>query len=186
MPLTTYTAGEVLTAASLNNNFTFAAANGMTLVSATTIGTTVSSVTVSSAFSSTYDNYAIMVAGGVSSVSTSIRMTLGATATGYYSGGIFNTFASATTTAQNQSNTAFWTVGSATAKSLSSNIILFSPNLTKETIFDANNVALVTNGDTTRSGGFLDNTTAYTAFTLTANSGTFTGGTIYVYGYAKA
>jgi hypothetical protein len=27
MPLTTYTAGEVLTAASLNDNFTFAAAN---------------------------------------------------------------------------------------------------------------------------------------------------------------
>jgi len=185
MPLTTYTPGQVLDAASLNANLVFAAATGVTLVSATTIGTTVSSVTVSSAFSSTYDNYLIMVAGGVASVSTSIRMTLGATATGYYSGGIYNTFASATVTAQSQSNAAFWSVGSGTANSLSSNIILFSPNLAKATLFDASNVAVLTNGDTTRIGGFLDNTTSYTAFTLTATSGTFTGGTIYVYGYAK-
>ena len=53
MPLTTYTAGEVLTAASLNANFSFAAASGLTLISTTTIGTTVSSVTVSNAFSAT-------------------------------------------------------------------------------------------------------------------------------------
>jgi hypothetical protein len=70
MPLTTYTAGEVLTAASLNDNFTFAAANppgGLTLISTTTIGTTVSSITVSGAFSATYDNYKIVVSGGTGS-----------------------------------------------------------------------------------------------------------------------
>jgi len=38
MPLTTYTAGEVLTATSLNDNFSFAASSGgMTLISTTTL-----------------------------------------------------------------------------------------------------------------------------------------------------
>jgi hypothetical protein len=47
MPLTTYTAGEVLTASSLNANFSFAAGAGsLTLVKAQTIGSAVASVTV--------------------------------------------------------------------------------------------------------------------------------------------
>ena len=36
------------------------------------------------------------------------------------------------------------------------------------------------------SASCLDNTTSYTAFKLTPNSGTFTGGTITVYGFRKA
>jgi hypothetical protein len=89
MPLTTYTAGEVLTAASLNDNFTFAAANppgGLTLITAQTIGSGVATVTVSSVFSATYENYKIIMSGGVSSATSSIRFQLGATTTGYYAG----------------------------------------------------------------------------------------------------
>jgi hypothetical protein len=47
------------------------------------------------------------------------------------------------------------------------------------------------NADTSSAGGarwnngYLNNTTSYTAFTLTY-SGTITGGTVYVYGYRKA
>jgi hypothetical protein len=41
--------------------------SGMTLISTTTIGTAVSSVNVTSAFSTTYDNYKIMISGGVAS-----------------------------------------------------------------------------------------------------------------------
>ena len=68
MPLTTYTAGEVLTAASLNANFSFVASSGgLVLVKTQTIGTTVSSVEVTGAFSSTYDNYKIIVSGGAGS-----------------------------------------------------------------------------------------------------------------------
>ena len=159
---------------------------GLVLVSATTIGTTVSSVTVSSAFSATYDNYFINIGGGISSASTSLRMTLGATATGYYAGGLYNTFASATTTATNQSNTAFWTVGAGSANSLSASINLTNPNLAKVTLFSANFMAAVTNGDFNIAGGFLNDTTAYTAFTITPTSGTLTGGTIRVYGYTNS
>ena len=189
MPLTTYTAGEVLTAASLNANLSFAAsspAGGLTLISATTIGTTVTSVTVSSAFSSTYDNYLITLAGGVASGSSSLRMVLGATGTGYYSGGIYNVFSSATTTATNQNNAAFWNIGAGVSTSLSFNTFLFSPNLAKRTLFETSYMAAISGGDYGRSGGFLDDATAYTAFTLSIPTGTMTGGTIYVYGFAKS
>jgi hypothetical protein len=36
------------------------------------------------------------------------------------------------------------------------------------------------------TGGFLNNTTSYTAFTFTPSSGTLTGGTIRVYGYRNS
>jgi hypothetical protein len=61
--------------------------SGMTLISTTTIGTTVSSVNVTSAFSTTYDNYKIIVSGGVSSSTPTFSLKLGSTATGYYSAG---------------------------------------------------------------------------------------------------
>jgi hypothetical protein len=61
--------------------------SGMTLISTTTIGTTVSSVNVTSAFSATYDNYKIMISDGVASTTVVLSIKLGATATGYYSAG---------------------------------------------------------------------------------------------------
>jgi hypothetical protein len=36
------------------------------------------------------------------------------------------------------------------------------------------------------TGGFLNDSTSYTGFTIIAETGTLTGGTIAVYGYAKA
>ena len=61
MPLTTYTAGEVLTAASLNANLVFAAANpvgGLSLISKTSF-TTTATWTLDNIFTTTYDNYRI-------------------------------------------------------------------------------------------------------------------------------
>ena len=55
---------------------------GLVLVKAQTIGSAVSSVEVTGAFSSTYDNYLITLEGGVASTNVGLRLTLGATATG--------------------------------------------------------------------------------------------------------
>jgi hypothetical protein len=41
---------------------------------------------------------------------------------------------------------------------------------------------MTTDGESQQGGGFLNDSTAYTAFTFTANTGTWTGGTIRVYG----
>jgi hypothetical protein len=65
MPLTTYISGEVLTAASLNANLVFAAANppasnaGLVCVKAETAFSAATSVTADSVFTSTYTNYLI-------------------------------------------------------------------------------------------------------------------------------
>ena len=56
MAIKTFTTGEVLTAADTN---TYLANSGLVYVKSQTIGSAVSSVNVTSAFSSTYDNYVI-------------------------------------------------------------------------------------------------------------------------------
>lgn len=191
MPLTTYTAGEVLTAASLNANLSFAAsspASGLTLISTTTIGTTVSSVTVSSAFSSTYDNYKIILTGGVASTSGAGRLSLGATTTGYYGFYVVGAYTSTTVTGENNSNTTagFEDCFFGSTNSLIMNLDLFSPNLAKTTQANWTGANSGTTSSWVVGGGFLNDTTQYTAFTLTPFSGTLTGGTIRVYGYANS
>ena len=62
MPLTTYTAGQVLTASSLNNNLSFAAsAGGLVCVKAETAFSAVASVTADNVFTSAYTNYKIIM-----------------------------------------------------------------------------------------------------------------------------
>jgi len=160
-------------------------ASGLTLISSTTIGTTVSSVTVSSAFSATYDNYKIIVSGGTSSANTYLKMTLGATVTGYYFGELYRTYGGVSG-ADNLSNGAYWLVGGAKSNGLISNIEIQNPFLSARTSYTGNECNLLTTGEVSFVGGFLDNATSYTAFTLTPNTGTITGGTIRVYGYANS
>ena len=62
MPLTTYTAGEVLTAASLNANFSFAASGaGLTFITGTTFTTATSVSLPDNTFTSTYQNYKLFL-----------------------------------------------------------------------------------------------------------------------------
>lgn len=161
-----------------------ASASALTLISATTIGSAVSSVTVSSAFSATYDNYQIFVNGGVASGNCDLKFTLGATVTGYYSQGIYASY-NATVAGDGAANTSSFNYGGGgSTDSLFANLIVRSPYLSQRTYMSA-----PLNSSTTVAGfasGLLNNTTSYTAFTFTPNAGTLTGGTIYVYGYAKS
>ena len=161
-------------------------APGLVLISSTTIGSAVASVTVSDAFSATYDNYKIVVSGGVGSTNGNLNLTLGATATGYYYAGVLLAYNSATVNSDNAQNAAFWVnAARASTNSINGNIELFGPNLAKNTHVQYG----ASRSDTTSSinfqSGYVANTTQYTAFTLTLSSGTVTGGTISVYGYAK-
>ncbi|MGA1073375.1 MAG: hypothetical protein ACO3S3_12000, partial [Pseudohongiellaceae bacterium] len=162
-------------------------ASGLTLISATTIGTTVASVTVSSAFSATYDNYLITVSGGVASTNNSLVLTLGATVTGYYYSGSSIAYSATTYTGTNGQNAANWgdSVRGST-NSLNGQIFLYGPNLAKNTHFSSIGTRSDTGGGTNMLQGYLANTTQYTAFTLTTNTGTVTGGTIRVYGLANS
>ena len=66
-----YSPGDVLTAADLNES------SGLVLVKTQTVGSGVSSVTVTGAFSATFDNYLITDNGGTQSVDTALMFFFG-------------------------------------------------------------------------------------------------------------
>jgi hypothetical protein len=165
-----------------------ASASGLTLVKAQTIGTTVSSVNVTSAFSSTYDNYRIIISGGVVNGSDAqLNLKLGSTATGYYTLQIYGNYSGNTLTGGGQSNgTSFAAAGGATAGSITATIDLQNPNAAKNTHYASNYAQSNTAAGPAWVLGYLANTTQYTDFTITPSTGTLTGGTIRVYGYQNS
>lgn len=184
MAVKTFTTGEVLTAADTN---TYLNNGGLVYVKSQTIGTAVSSVTVSSAFSADFDNYKIVINGGAASASPSLSLTLGSTATGYYVSGLFVQFGTTAVTGLNVSNGTAWTnMGRAAANGIASAFDLYDPFNARRTGVTTLTTDYLTAGYFITQGGFLDNATSYTAFTITPASGTLTGGTITVYGYRKA
>ena len=156
---------------------------GLILISNTTIGSAVASVTVSSAFSSTYDNYRIILSGGVASTDTGLNMTLGATATGYYWSYTGRSWAGGAATGQGANSTSFASIASSSTTASHMIIDVCSPFLSKNTVVAGMNIYASTSGGQYEYGGVLSNTTSYTAFTLTTQAGTLTGGTIQVFGY---
>jgi hypothetical protein len=175
MTYPSFTAGEVLRAQDMN-------AVGLWLVKTQTVGTGVSSVTVTGAFSADYDNYKIVYTGGVGSTNIVISLRIGAATTGYYSQTIYATYAGTGPLANVPDNNANqWTyVGRGTTNSTYMSTELFQPFLTSRTFFNTFGISTT---DMTATAGFLDNTTSYTAFTFFPISGTMTGGTVRVYGY---
>ena len=156
---------------------------GLELVSATTIGTTVSSVTVTGAFSSTYDNYYIAISGGVgSSTSAQLSLTFGSTTANYEYGYVIA--ANASVTGVGSSSASSIPVGEVNQDSLQLSIVVINPNLVKNTyVGNGFGYSKANNNNRLGFGGVLKDTTQYTAFTLTPSAGTLTGGTIRVYGY---
>ena len=184
MAITTYTAGEVLTAASLNNNF---ASGGLQLIKTQTIGTTVAAITVTGAFSATYDNYLITVNGGVASGDGSMTLILGSTTANYRYSAIYQDYSAATVTGLSSNSASNW-LGVAQNSTSTNNgqIFLSDPFAAKNTTATWSGIRTNSNGQTLQGRGALADTTSYTAFTLTTSSGTVTGGTIRVYGYVNS
>lgn len=177
-----YTSAQVVQAVPTGIN------SALVLISSTTIGSAVSSVTVSNAFSSTYDNYKIIVSGGVASTSGAGRLSLGSTTTGYYGFYVVGSYSATTVTGENNNNTTagFEDCFFGSTNSLIMNLDLFAPNLAKTTHANWTCANANTASSWLVGGGFLNDTTQYTAFTLTPSSGTLTGGTIRVYGYTNS
>jgi hypothetical protein len=149
---------------------------------AVTIGTAVSSVTVSGAFSSTYDNYKIIISGGAASANDlALSLRLGSNANGCYGNLIFANYLSGAVTSIGNNNTASWNyAGSGDTTSLNANIELNGPFLTEKKMITSNFY------DGNNAGSFRGQstfTTSHTDFTIALNTGTLTGGTIRIYGY---
>lgn len=161
-------------------------APGLALIKTQTIGTAVSSVTVTNAFSSTYDNYKIIINGGVGSTTSSISIQIGAAATAYYGGLAQVPYSTGTVGGLADNNaTKFTYCGYMTPTILSSNVEILAPYLSKPTNISTTYAAQSTTGSVASYAGFLNNSTSYTDLTVLPITGNMTGGTIYVYGYRK-
>jgi hypothetical protein len=184
MAVKTFTTGEVLTAADTN---TYLNNGGLVYVKSQTIGSGVSTVTVSDAFSSTYDNYRIVINDGVASTNVLLRLQIGSINTGYY-GGFFGTnYSTSAFVGQNDNNaTLFNYVGSGGASYLAAFVDVQNPFLTKRKYISATHVYLNASNGYGAYVGETTGTTSSTSFVISPNTGTLTGGTITVYGYRKA
>jgi hypothetical protein len=156
---------------------------GLRLVKKQTIGTGVSSVNVTSAFSATYQAYKIIIAGGAGSANQAISLKMGSAANGHDSALIYVAYAGSAVLTDTYSNSATWPLaGYSTASALAMNVDVVNPFLTGITRFYT---SFNDNSNTGAYSGRQSGTTSFTDFTV-AVAGTMTGGTIYVYGYGAS
>jgi hypothetical protein len=191
MAVKTFTTGEVLTAADTN---TYLANAGLDYVKSQTIGSAVSTVTVSSAFASTWNAYRIVLNNVTMSSNTSgttmwLKMHDG---TNPVSSNYVYAFTridiaaatSAAITANLGINGIF--IGRGTGDKFGTSVDVLMPNLATHTLFPDLSGLNVSTGYIYKGAGMHQSSTAYTAFQIYPDSGTLTGGTITVYGYRLA
>ena len=161
-------------------------ASGLTLVKTQTVGTSVTSVTVNDAFSTTYENYLITYTGGSNAANTAdIQIKFGAATSNYKYVGIYMQTTSSTVNSYATNSSGAITVGGMSGNGAASFIYVMNPYETKRT-------AVIAHTSTTHSDmfwqdykGFLDNATSYTSFIISSGNA-MTGGVIRVYGYQNS
>jgi hypothetical protein len=186
MAIKTFTTGEVLTAADTN---TYLANSGLVLIKSQTITGSVASVTVTGAFSSTYDNYYVTLTGGTMSGAAAIGCQLGPTSvsgynTGYYAG-ISRVKANAVQDNLGTSNGSNWnyiTVGDTTGLTIAMKI--YEPFLASRTRYFGEFLDPRTTDSWGSGGGVHTTASSFTDF-LFAGGANIVGGTITVYGFRK-
>ena len=188
MAIKTFTTGEVLTASDTN---TYLANSGLVYVTSATVGSAVSTVNITSCFSSTYENYMISFSGitstGGNGGTVNYKLLSGSTASStlYYG----NTFYIVTAAAGTMANAPFSNGPNGEAMSISTSTTnagvfqLQSPYLaqyTRSQHMSADNNYVRWNSMVHQSA------TSYDGIQFLPSAGTITGGTITVYGYRKA
>jgi hypothetical protein len=95
---------------------------------------------------------------------------------------IYATYNNTVLAAGVSNGTKFTYAGNGYSGGLAMSAFVGAPNLAKTTTVGA---PVLGDGFGGNFNGTLQNSTQYTAFTVTSSNGTMTGGTVYVYGYAK-
>jgi len=139
---------------------------------------------VTGAFSATYDNYQIIISGGVASGAAQMNFRCGTTATGYEFGAVGGGAAATAFAFGNVSATSI-SVAEVDTNSLRASFDVLDPFNAKYTSVLGGVGYSISNQNMRSYCGVLKDTTSYTSFTILPSSGTLTGGTIYVYGYNK-
>lgn len=183
MAIKTFTTGEVLTASDTN---TYLANAGLVYVTSTTIGSGVSSVTVSNCFSATYDHYLIQIVGTKAGAQVGTAFQLSGITTGYDFQGFYMAKGSSSIIGFHTSNTSTWDFGATDTNASLHEMVVMNPNIAVAKTCVVRNSA---SGGTTlgvQVFGQNASTSTATGFVFSVGSSTLTGGTIFVYGYRKA
>ena len=187
MPLTTYTAGEVLTASSLNANLSYlnSKGSGLVCVKAETAFSAATTVTADAVFTSTYTNYLINIiytATSPGDVFLKLRASGTSASTNYNQSYI--AWATSSSVAQSLAQTSFLLGDDGVATS-SVQLTLFGPQLAAATAIQSNGVRNLATNDP-RGQIVVGNHSTATAYDgleiLTANGMT---GSYTIYGYSK-
>lgn len=157
---------------------------GLVLIKTQTIGSGVTSVTVTDAFSSAYDNYSITVSGGVAASSEYLYLQLGSATSNYRFSYVYGNLGSTLGTAGTVAGSYFQYVGWANTSMLSADIFIGNPFATKMTTCRA--FAGKSGNEAGMFSGVQIDATSFTSFVLGIGAGTMTGGTIRVYGYRNS
>jgi hypothetical protein len=171
-----FNVGETLRAADMN-------AVGLWLVKTQAVVGSPTSVTITGAFSSDYDNYRIVYDGIVCSTSdTTIFVRPGAdTSANYYSGGLFVLYTGTGAGYHiNSGSTEGIGVGVTSSSTASGAFDVLAPNKAVQTRAMGQ---WTSDAYTGSYGGVHKVATAYTSIEIRPASGTFTGGSFRVYGY---
>jgi len=161
------------------------AGSGLNFVTSATVGSAVSSVTVTGAFSATYQNYQVIYSGGTSSAATeALIFRMGTNATNYY-GAFTGTNVSSGVGGGGISNGTGCIAGYCSSGLTSLTGFILNPFASANTTMSFSGVRSST-GYYGSSYYELYDTTSYTSLTILPGTGTLTGGTIRVYGYANS
>ena len=184
MAIKTFTDNTTLPASDIN---TYLTNSGLVFVKQQTVGSAVATVTVTDAFSSTYDNYRITFAGSTPTATDSFRLMISSGATNdHYSSMNYDLFNGASTGVLRVNNGAsiYAVLNEGGAKSAQFSCDILSPFLAQPTVMSGTSYG---RGYSCNFAGTRSASTSYTSFTITCDgAGTMTGGVINVYGYRKS
>ena len=170
-----FAAGDVLRATDMN-------ACGLWLIKTQTIGTGVTSIPVTNAFSADYDNYRIIIENTTTNGTASHQMQLNGQTTLYYNAGEYFLWGTGGATFFNPVASSVWTLSANVANGFYTHSIIDLMNPQKATVTSGSVVSQSGNGG--YNAQLLNsNTISSTGFTISKVGDTMTGGTIRVYGY---
>ena len=156
---------------------------GLTLVKSQTIGSSVSSVVVTDAFSADYDDYKIIVSGGESATAATFSLQLGSSTASYsFVRRNINFSTTAEVLFSGSNTTVFGSIGSIGPNLMHLGIELLAPFLSRNTTVVGSSASLANGGTYAGIHAVAD---SYTGFTLSSTQ-PVTGGTINIYGFKKA
>lgn len=196
MAVKTFTTGEVLTASDTN---TYLNNGGMVYVNSWTVGSGVTSVTMTNAFPSDYNAFRLIWTGGTmtsSSGDSQIALQVGNggtwlnTTSAYYQTLLYVLRASNTTpraAGGEGTNTNFAWVGGGGTSGAFVDCTIINVNLARTTHITSPAYAAWSDGGQGFTSGFINNTNTYAdARLLVTGTGTMSSGKIYSYGFRLA